>query len=59
MKCFNSKYKLADRIKHFYSPLGLNPYEFFYLNKKYKGLFIAIKTYITTHLRVLIPQLWE
>ena len=49
------------RLKHLQElvDLGLNPYEFFYLNKKYKGLFIAIKTYITTHLRVLIPQLWE
>ena len=59
MKCFNSKYKLVDRFKHFYSPLGLNPHEFFYLNRKYQGLFTAIKTYISTHIRVILPQLWK
>ena len=59
MKCFNPKYNIKERFEFFYSPLGMNPREFFYLNKKYKGLFTAIKTYISTHLRVLFPFLWK
>lgn len=59
MKCFNSHYKIKERFIFFYSPLGMNPKEFFYLNKKYKGIFIAIKTYISTHLRVIFPFLWK
>ncbi len=56
--CFSPKIPLLKRFKHFYSPLGMNPFEFFYLNKKHKGLLSGISVFITTHLRVLIPQLW-
>lgn len=59
MKCFDNHYNIKERYSFFYSPLGMNPREFFYLNKKYRGIHIAIKTYISTHLRVLFPFLWQ
>ncbi|MCR8667201.1 glycosyltransferase family 2 protein [Aestuariibaculum sp. M13] len=56
--CFSPKVSINNRFKHFYSPLGMNPFEFFYLNNKYKGFFAALKVFITTHVRVLFPHLW-
>ena len=58
IKCFSPKVPFLIRFKHFYSPLGMNPLEFFYMNKKYKGFFIASRVFITTHLRVLFPKVW-
>lgn len=57
-KCFSPEETFISRINHFYSPLGMNPLEFFYMNKKYRGFFIAIRVFITTHLRVLVPKIW-
>jgi GT2 family glycosyltransferase len=56
--CFSPETNILVRFKHFYSPLGMNPQEFFYMNLKYKGFFIASKIFISTHLRVLFPKLW-
>tara|TARA_R110002049_G_scaffold2365_2_gene17254 strand:- start:11292 stop:12113 length:822 start_codon:yes stop_codon:yes gene_type:complete len=56
--CFSPKVPLLKRLKQFYSPLGMNPQEFFYMNLKYRGFFIASKVFIATHLRVLFPKLW-
>jgi GT2 family glycosyltransferase len=58
-KCFDTKFSLFSRFRHFYAPLGMNPNEFFYMNNKYFGLFKALKVYIATHLRVIIPSLWK
>lgn len=56
--CFSPKVSFLKRLKHFYSPLGMNPLEFFYMNRKYKGLPLSIKVFITTHLRVIFPKIW-
>jgi len=56
--CFSPKVAFIKRLKYFYSPLGMNPFEFFYMNRKYKGLPLSIKVFITTHLRVVFPKIW-
>ena len=57
--CFNPQKKIHKRFKHFYSPLGMNPFESFYINIKYYKLFKAFQVFLTTHLRVLFPMLWR
>lgn len=48
------------RIKNLYSPLGYaEPIPFFHFERKNYGLPIAIKHFITIHIRVLFPQLWQ
>lgn len=59
MKCFDTHYSLFQRFRAFYSPLGMNPREFFHMNKQSLGLFYAIAVFITTHIRVFIPRLWK
>jgi len=55
-----SDVKFIDRLKSLYSPLGnSHPYFFFIYDFKYHGLFIALKHYISIHLRVLCPKLWK
>lgn len=59
IKCFDTEYSLIERVKYFYSPLGMNPFEFFHMNKKSLGLIKAIQVFITTHIRVFFPCLWK
>ena len=59
MKCFDTHYSLFQRFRAFYSPLGMNPCEFFHMNKQSLGLFHAIAVFITTHIRVFLPRLWK
>lgn len=59
LKCFDTNYSLKERIKFFYSPLGMNPVEFFHMNKNSIGILSAIKVFISTHLRVFLPYLWK
>jgi GT2 family glycosyltransferase len=55
-----SNVKFKDRLKSLYSPLGSShPYYFFIYEYKYYGLFVALKHYMTIHLRVLYPKLWK
>jgi len=51
---------LSKRIKNLYSPLGYaEPGPYFHYDFKNFGLLQAIKHYLTIHLRVLFPQLWN
>lgn len=59
IKCFDVSYTLKERLHHFYSPLGMNPFEFFHMNIKTEGLLKSISVFITTHLRVFFPKLWR
>ena len=47
----NRRYSVAERFKHLYSPLGMNPCELFHINKRYNGLFTACSVFILNHLR--------
>ena len=55
-----SNVKLLERLKSLYSPLAnSHPYYFFIYEYKYQGLLVALKHYITIHLRLLYPKLWK
>mgnify|MGYP000347919946 CR=1 FL=1 len=54
--CFDPKVSLFKRIKLFYSPIGKNPFEFFYFNFRYKGILVAFRIFLSNHLRVLFPS---
>ncbi len=58
IKCFDSAIPLGKRLKHFYSPLGMNPFEFFHMEKRSNGYPKALWVFMSTHLRVLFPKLW-
>jgi len=55
----NPQQPLSKRWKHFFSPLGANPFEFFRFRYRYYGLFPAIRTFITNFIHVLFPRLWS
>lgn len=51
--------KIKKRFQNLYSPLGsAEPFIFFRYNLKYFGILVATKSFITTHVRLLFPQLW-
>jgi len=55
-----SEVPLRKRIKNLYSPLGYaEPLPFFHFERKNHGLFIALKHFVTIHVRVLFPGLWR
>ena len=58
-KCFDPSISILERFKYFYSPLGMNPFEFFHMNKRAFGIIRAIIVFATTHTRVMFPQLWK
>lgn len=57
--CFDRHLPLKKRLKAFYSPLGMNPFEFFHMNLKTEGLIKAVLVFFSTHIRVVFPILWE
>lgn len=51
---------IAKRFKNLYSPLGYaEPIAFFHYEKKNLGFLIALKHFISIHLRVIFPWLWK
>jgi GT2 family glycosyltransferase len=51
---------LKKRLKSLYSPLGnSHPRYFFIFEYRHFGLPLAIKHFLSIHLRVLIPSLWK
>ena len=59
IKCFDMNYSFVERMKSFYSPLGMNPFEFYHMNRNSLGLLKAVTVFITTHIRVCFPWLWK
>jgi len=50
---------LIKRIGNLYSPLGnSHPYYYYLFEKEYYGFLVAIKHFLTIHLRLLFPILW-
>ena len=49
------------RLKYLYSPggNGNNPIQFFIFKKRHYGVLMAIGTFISNHLHVLFPKLWN
>lgn len=58
-KCFDPTVPLYARLRWFYSPLGMNPLEFFHMNKMAFGIIRAMTIFITTHIRVIFPRIWR
>jgi GT2 family glycosyltransferase len=50
---------LKERIKNLYSPLGNPPFQFFLFERRHFGLGIAIRHFVSTHIRVVFPRLWQ
>ncbi|WBL22045.1 glycosyltransferase family 2 protein [Zunongwangia sp. HRR-M8] len=55
----NPKKSFLKRWKAFRSPLGNNPEEFYKFEKRHKGFGIALFHYITNHVRLVAPYLWN
>lgn len=56
----NANVPLRKRLKNLYSPLGYaEPLPFFHYERKNFGLLIAIRHFVTIHIRVFFPQLWK
>jgi GT2 family glycosyltransferase len=55
----NSNLSLIERIRKLYSPLGCNPFEFFYFTQRKSNIVIAALHFVALHLRVLFPLLWK
>ena len=51
---------IRKRFKVLYSPLGnSHPYYFFHFENRHFGLFVAVKHYLSIHLRAIFPRLWK
>ena len=50
---------LEKRWKNFFSPIGSNPFEFFYFRHKHYGLVAACKTFLTNFVHLLFPRFWN
>lgn len=46
------------RWKNFFSPLGNNPFEFFYFRRKHYGIIAACQTFLSNFIHFLLPSLW-
>ena len=46
------------RWKNFFSPLGNNPFEFFYFRRKHYGILAACATFVSNWLHFFFPRLW-
>lgn len=57
--CFRQNVSVTKRLKHLYSPLGVNPIVYFKYDKRHFGLKSAIKHFFSIHLQVLFPRLWK
>lgn len=50
---------LRERWKHFMSPTGANPFEFFKFKRRHKGIVAACFTFCSNFVHVLFPSLWS
>lgn len=57
-KWCNPKYKIKERIKAFYSPLGSPPFQQFIFHKRHYGYFKAFTIFFSNHLRLIFPSKW-
>jgi len=51
--------KLRDRLKAFKTPLAVNPVEYFKFDYRHKSLFSAVLHFISIHVRLFFPFLWN
>ena len=53
----NHSYPFHKRLEHLYSPLGVNPFEFFIYDRRHFGFTQAVKHFFIIHLRTIFPDL--
>lgn len=58
IKWLDTQVKLKNRLKFMYSPLGYNPFEAFYLNRRYKSLTYGLILFIHLHIKCIYPNLF-
>ena len=56
-KWLDTQVNLKNRLKFMYSPLGYNPFEAFYLNRRYKSLAYGLILFIHLHIKCIFPNL--
>lgn len=49
---------IKERWKHFFSPTGNNPFEFFYFKRKHYGFWSATASFLSNFVHFLLPRLW-
>jgi len=57
-KWCNPKTPILTRMKFFYTPLGAEPFEYFIYSKRHFGFSVAVRNFVTQHLRMLFPNYW-
>ena len=57
-KWCNPEVPFVQRWKMLNRPNGMPPKETFHLERRHRGLFIAIFHYITIHIRCMFPNIW-
>lgn len=55
----DTRIAFMKRLKAFRTPLGRNPEEYFIFDYRHKGIILACFHYITIHLRLCFPWIWE
>lgn len=50
---------LKKRWKHFFSPTGNNPFEYYYYRRKHYGRLPAISSFVSNLVHFLFPRLWR
>lgn len=55
----NTSISFSKRWKNFMSPLGNNPFEYFYFKRKHFGLLSACFTFLTMWVHFFFPQFWR
>lgn len=55
----DSAQPFIKRWNNFFSPLGNNPFEFFYFRKKHFGVLAACMTFVSNFAHFLFPSLWK
>jgi GT2 family glycosyltransferase len=58
-KWCNTDTIFSNRIVELYKPLGNNPFEFFVFDRRHNGFLIAVKHFISIHLRAFSPSMWR
>jgi len=57
-KWCNPKYTFRQRVKNFYSPLGVVASEQFVFRSRHYGYYKATKNFFSNHLRLIFPSKW-
>lgn len=49
---------IGQRWKHFHSPIGNNPFEYFHFRNRHYGLLAAMRSFVTNIIHFFFPNFW-